>query len=76
MKSLERILLQYLVSLTKEKLDPCQFAYKKGCGTEDAVATLVHLITKHLDQSKDNYARVLFLDFSSAFNTIQSDILV
>jgi hypothetical protein len=76
MKSLERILLQYLVSLTKEKLDPCQFAYKKGCGTEDAVATLFHLITKHLDQSKDNYARVLFLDFSSAFNTIQSDILV
>ena len=76
MKSLERILLQHLVNTTKEKFDPCQFAYKKGCGTEDAVVTLVHLIMKHLDDSKENYARVLFLDSSSAFNTIQSDILV
>ena len=76
MKSLERILLKHLVSTTKDKFDPCQFAYKKGCGTEDAVVTLVHVITKHLDKSNKNYARVLFLDFSSAFNTIQSDILV
>ena len=76
MKSLERILLQHLISITEEKLDPCQYAYKKGCGTEDAVATLVHLVTKHLDQSNEHYARVLFLDYSSAFNTIQSDILV
>ena len=75
MKSLERILLQYLVSTTKDKLDPYQFAYKQGCGTEDAVATLVHIITKHLDKPK-TYARALFLDFSSAFNTIQTDILV
>ena len=76
MKSLERILLQHLTSITKDKFDPCQFAYKKGCGTEDAVVTLVHLISKHLDKSNKNHARVLFLDFSSAFNTIQSDILV
>lgn len=60
MKSLERILLQYLVSTTKDKFDPCQFAYKKGCGTDDAVVTLVHVITKHLDKSNKNYARALF----------------
>ena len=71
MKSLERILLQYLVSLTKEKLDPCQFAYKQGCGTEDAVATLVHLITKHLDQSREHYARVLFV--LGLFSSLQHD---
>ena len=74
MKSLERILVQHLVSITKDKVDPCRFAYKKGCGTEDVVVTLVHLISKNLDLSNGNYARVLFLDFSSAFNTIQSDL--
>ena len=61
MKSLERILVHHLVSITKDKVDPCWFAYKIGCGTEDAVVTLVHLITKHLDLSNENYARVLFL---------------
>ena len=39
------------------------------------VAYLVHIISKHLDKPK-TYARALFLDFSSAFNTIQADILV
>ena len=55
----------------KEQVDPYQFAYKQGCGTENAVTTLVHLIAKHLDKHK-TYARALFLDFSSAFNTIQT----
>lgn len=76
MKSFERILSQHLVSITKDKADPCYFAYKKGCGTQDVVVTLAHLITKHLHLCKDNHARVLFLDFSSAFDTIQSNILV
>lgn len=70
MKSLKRILLQYLVSKTMDKFDPCQFAYKKGCGTEDAVVTLERFITKHLDKSNNDYARALFSDYSSAFNTI------
>lgn len=45
MKSLERILLQFLESKTTDKFDPCQFAYKRGCGTEDAVVTLAHVNT-------------------------------
>ena len=55
----------------KEQVDPYQFAYKQGCGTEDGVTTLVHLIAKHLDKPK-TYARVL----SSVFNTIQTNLLV
>lgn len=71
MKSLERILLQYLVSATKDKFNPCQFAYKKGCGTEDAVVTLGHvIICQHLEKSNENYAKVFFSDYSLAFNTI------
>jgi len=74
-KCLERLLLQHLVHTVKDKLDPWQFAYKKGCSTEDAVAALVHIISKHLDKPK-TIVRALFLDFSSAFNTVQVDRLV
>lgn len=55
--------------------DPFQFAYRQGRSTEDAVVTLVHLIFRHLDKS-NSYARALFIDFSSAFNTIQPDLLL
>ncbi len=36
----------------------------------DAINTLMHLVLNHLDDY-DAYARLLFIDFSSAFNTIQ-----
>ncbi len=48
---------------------------KQGSSTEDAVAALVHIITKHLDKC-NSYVRALFLDFSSAFDTIQVNTLV
>ncbi len=56
--------------------DPFQFAYKQGRSTEDAVITLMHLISKHLDKP-NSYGLFyrLFLGFSSAFNTIQPDLL-
>ena len=69
MKTLERIVVQQL------KLDTYQFAYKRNRGTEDAVVTLIRLILKHLDKPKTT-ARALFLDFTSAFNTIQPELLL
>ena len=56
-------------------LDPFQYAYRQGRGTGDAVNTVVHLILKHLDKPK-TYARLLFIDFSSAFNPIQPHTLL
>ncbi|KAI5606429.1 gastrula zinc finger protein XlCGF28.1-like [Silurus asotus] len=35
----------------------------------DAISTTLHLALTHLD-NKDSYVRMLFIDFSSAFNTI------
>ncbi len=61
--------------MVENRLDPWQFAYKKGCSTEDAVAALVHIISKQLDKSNTTI-RTVFADFSSAFNTIKVDILV
>ena len=59
----------------KGVFDPLKFVYKDKCGTDDAVNTLVPLIHKHLDHPQAN-ARVLFVDFSSAFNTIQPFVLL
>ena len=41
---------------------------------EDAVVTLLHLLFMHLEGQK-THARLLFIDFSSAFNTIQPFLL-
>ena len=56
-------------------LDPYQFAYAKNRGTSDAISTLAHYVLKHLEDP-DTYVRLLFVDFSSAFNTIHPDVLL
>lgn len=50
-------------------LDPHQFAYRSNRSTEDAVSTALHSVLSHLDK-KNTYARMLFFEFSSAFNTV------
>lgn len=50
-------------------LDPLQFAYRLNRSTEDAISTTLHLTLSHLKQ-KNTFARILFIYFSSAFNTI------
>ncbi len=55
--------------------DQLQFAYKAQRGTEDATLTLLHVISTHI-QHPGAFARILFIDFSSAFNTLRIDILL
>lgn len=54
----------------KVHLDPYQFAYQVNRGTDGAILTVVHHIVKHLEDL-NAYARLFFLDLSSAFNTVQ-----
>lgn len=56
-------------------LDPLQFANKNNRGTDDAVQTLLKTVTKHLMHPKA-YAMVLFVDFSSAFDSMKIHILL
>ena len=58
-----------------EYLDPLQFAYKSGRGTEDATLTLLNTVVNHLQLPK-THVRILFTDFSSVFNTLQTYILL
>ncbi|XP_037537292.1 signal peptide peptidase-like 2 [Nematolebias whitei] len=61
--------MQHIRSSLPPSLDPYQFAYRSNRSTDDAVATALHSALTHLDK-KDTYVRMLFIDFSSAFNTI------
>ncbi len=66
-KCFERLVKRYIVSQIQHLTDPLQFAYQATRGVEDAILTLLHT---HLEKPK-THANILFVDFSSAFNTIQ-----
>ncbi|KAK3548857.1 hypothetical protein QTP70_021281, partial [Hemibagrus guttatus] len=74
MKSFERLMLSYLKDITDPLLDPLQFAYRANRSVDDAVNMALHFILQHLD-SPGSYARILFVDFSSAFNMIVPALL-
>ena len=63
----ERLLLKFLKPYLT---DTTQFAYQQHRSTEDTLAHLLDIVTNHLDIHAKNHARCLFIDFSSAFNTI------
>ena len=75
MKCFEKIIISYLKAAVGCSLDTFQFAYISNRGIEDAVLALDYFLLKHLENSKA-YARLLLVDFSSAFNTIQSHLLI
>ncbi len=56
-------------------LDPLQFAYRSNRSTDDVIAFTLHTALSHLE-NKNTYVRMLFVDYSSAFNTIAPATLV
>uniref|UniRef100_A0A3B1K1K8 Reverse transcriptase domain-containing protein n=1 Tax=Astyanax mexicanus TaxID=7994 RepID=A0A3B1K1K8_ASTMX len=69
MKCFERLVKDHITSILSPLLDPLQFAYRPNRSTEDAISTVLHLTLEHLEH-KNALVRILFVDFSSAFNTI------
>ena len=74
-KSMERVMLPKIMHFVLPKLDNLQFAYLTDRSTEDAINFFLNNVLTHLDGEK-TYARCLFIDYSSAFNTIQPHILL
>ena len=74
-KCMERMVCSQLAVSVADRMDPLQFAYKARKGVEDACLILVNLIASQLDKS-GSYVRVMFMDFSSAFNTVQPHLLI
>ncbi|KAK3537347.1 hypothetical protein QTP70_008789 [Hemibagrus guttatus] len=69
MKCFERLIMRQIKNLLPPSLDSMQFAYRPNCSMDDAISTTLHLNLTQLE-NKDTYVRMLFIDFSSAFNTI------
>ena len=74
MKCFEKLVLRCLLTFTNKHRDPLQFAYKPHIGTDDAILTVLHNAYLHLDKA-GFYVHILFIDFSSTFNTIQPHLL-
>uniref|UniRef100_A0A669F608 Reverse transcriptase domain-containing protein n=1 Tax=Oreochromis niloticus TaxID=8128 RepID=A0A669F608_ORENI len=69
-KCLERLVIKHIRAACPPPLDSHQFAYRKNRSTEDAIAIVLHTLLEHLE-NRNTYARLLFVDYSSAFNTIR-----
>jgi hypothetical protein len=72
-KCLEKLVAPHV---TKHICDPVQYAYQQNRSTDDALLVLLDQVTNHIDKSARNYVRAIFIDFSSAFNTINSSTLI
>ncbi len=71
----EKLVRDYICSVLPASLDPLQFAYRSNRSTDDAIAFTLHTALSHLE-NKNTYVRMLFVDYSSAFNTIVPATLV
>ena len=69
MKCFEKLVLSHLKAALPPSLDPLQFAYRSNRSTEDAISTALHSALTHLE-SRNTCIRMLFIDFSFAFNTV------
>ncbi|KAI3352293.1 hypothetical protein L3Q82_005272 [Scortum barcoo] len=75
MKCFERLVMAHIKDCVDVTVDPHQYVYRKNRSTEDAISSVVHTALTHLE-NKDSYVRLLFVDFTSAFNTIIPQTLV
>ena len=69
MKCFERLVLAHSNTIIPETLDQLQFTYRPSRFTDDTVSIALHTALSHLEK-RNTYVRMLFIDYSSVFNTI------
>ena len=69
LKCFERLVMSHTNSILPDTLDRLQFAYCTNRFTDDAISIALHTALSHLDK-RNTYVRMLFIHYSSAFNTI------
>ena len=69
MKCFERLVMAHINTIIQETLDQFQFAYRPNRSTNDVISIALHTALSHLDK-RNTYVRMLFIDHSSAFDTI------
>ena len=73
--TLKGFVKEHITSRLSATFDPSQFAYWPNRSTEDVISTAPYLSLANLEENT-THVRMLFLDFSSAFNTIIPQHLV
>ncbi len=67
MKVFERLVKSHISSSIPVTLDPL---HRPNRSTDNAISHILHSSLTHIDSSNGNFARLLFIDYISAFNTI------
>ena len=75
MKCFERLVIAHINTIILETLNALQFTYRPNRSTDDAISIALHTALSHLDK-RNTYVRILFIDYSSAFNTIVPSKLI
>jgi hypothetical protein len=75
MKCFERLVMAHINTIIPETRDPLQFAYRPNRSTDDTIFIALQTALTHLDK-RNTYVRMLFIDYSSALNTIVPSKLI
>ena len=70
MKGFERLVMVHIDSIV-----PLQFTYRPNKSTENRISIALHTALTHVEK-RNTYVRMLFIDYSSAFNTIVPSKLI
>ena len=65
--------MAHINTIIPETLDPLQ--YRPNRSTDDGISIALHTALSHLDK-RNTYVRILFIHYSSAFNTIVPSKLI
>ena len=74
-KQMEEFVVKWVWDIVQDRVDPNQYGSIKKSSTTHALVDLLHQCYTSTDASKQ-YARILLLDFSKAFDLINHDILL
>ena len=73
--SIEKLVKDHSSSTLPDTLDPLKFSYRPNRSTDEAIAITLHTALSHLDK-RNTYVRMLFINYSSAFNIIVPSKLI
>ena len=74
-KHMEEFVVKWVWDIVQDRVDPNQYVSIKKSSTTHALVDLLHQCYTSTDASKQ-YARILLLDFSKAFDLINHNILL